>query len=63
MCLKRFVKRSLEPNNTFEYQARLYGFLAERLTTAFFIKYKKENGKDSLIEQKIKITEKTYNKI
>lgn len=63
MLRESYIKRSLEPNNTFEYQARLYGFLAERLTTAFFIKYKKENGKDSLIEQKIKITEKTYNKI
>lgn len=60
---EHYIERSSEPNNTYEYQARLYGFLSERLSTAFFMKYKKEHGPDSLNERKINITEKTYNKI
>lgn len=51
------------PNNTYEYQARLYGFLAERLSTGFIMKYIHENGEDSITETEVKITEKTYNKI
>ena len=58
-----YIEKSMSPNDTYEYQARLFGFIAERLTTAFFMKYIHDNGKDSVIEQEINITEKTYNKI
>lgn len=58
-----YIERSNYPNNTYEYQARLYGFLAERLTTGFIMKYIHENGEDSIVETEVKITEKTYNKI
>ena len=59
-----YVEKTMKPNNTYEYQARLYGFIGERLTTAFFIKYINENGgKDSVIENDVVVTEKTYNKV
>lgn len=58
-----YIEKNMSPNDTYEYQARLFGFIAERLTTAFFIKYIHEHGKDSIIEQEVKITEKTYNRI
>ena len=58
-----YVEKTMEPNNTYEYQARLYGFLSERLFTTFFIKYLDENGKDSVQEQDVVVTEKTYNKV
>ena len=60
---ERYVEKSSYPNDTYEYQARLYGFLAERLVTAFFLKYLHDNGADSLEEKEVTITEKTYNKI
>ena len=40
-----------------------YGFLSERLFTAFFIKYLNENGKESIQEQDVVVTEKTYNRV
>lgn len=58
-----YVEKNMEPNNTYEYQARLYGFLSERLFTAFFIKYLNENGKESIQEQDVVVTEKTYNRV
>ena len=53
-----YVEKTMEPNNTYEYQARLYGFLSERLFTTFFIKYLDENGKESVQEQDVVVTEK-----
>lgn len=58
-----YVERGSYPNNTYEYQARLYGFLAERMSTAFIMKYIHDNGENSIAETVVKITEKTYNKI
>lgn len=58
-----YVERDSYPNNTYEYQARLYGFLAERMSTAFIMKYIHEHGEDSINETEVTITEKTYNKI
>jgi hypothetical protein len=58
-----YIEKPSYPNNTYEYQARLYGFLAERMTTAFFFKYLNEHGRNSLEEHEVVITEKTYNKI
>lgn len=59
-----YVEKNMEPNCTYEYQARLYGFLSERLFTAFFVKYINEHGgMESLIEQDVVVTEKTYNKV
>jgi len=58
-----YVEKTIEPNNTYEYQARLYGFLSERLFTTFFIKYLNENGKDSIQEQEVIVTENTYNRV
>lgn len=58
-----YVEKTMEPNNTYEYQARLYGFLSERLFTTFFIKYLDENGKESVQEQDVVVTEKTYNRV
>lgn len=59
-----YVEKTMKPNNTYEYQARLYGFIGERLTTTFFIKYINENGgKNSVIENDVVVTEKTYNKV
>ena len=45
--------KSYDPNNNILYQSRLYGFLAERLTNAFFTKYKNDNGDDSIKELKV----------
>jgi hypothetical protein len=59
---ERYVEKSMSPNNTYEYQARLYGFLSERLFTTFFVKYMHDNGKDSIEETKVLVTEKTYNR-
>ena len=58
-----YIEKNMSPNDTYEYQARLYGFIAERLTTTFFMKYIHDHGKDSIIERNVKITEKTYNRI
>lgn len=58
-----YLEKNMEPNNTYQYQARLYGFLSERLLTAFFVKRINEVGKDSFIQQDVVTTEKTYNQI
>lgn len=60
---EQYVEHRGYPNNTYAYQARLYGFLAERMTTGFIMKYIHENGENSITETEVKITEKTYNKI
>ena len=56
-----YVERDNYPNNTYEYQARVFGFLAERLTTAFFMNYMINFGQNAVEEHKIIVTEKTYN--
>ena len=58
-----YVEKPMKPNNTYEYQARLYGFLSERLFSTFFIKYVVDNGEKSIREQDVVVTEKTYNRI
>jgi hypothetical protein len=60
---EKYVEKSGFPLNDYAYQARLYGFLAERLTTTFFFKYMKDNGPDSVIERQVLTTEKTYNQV
>lgn len=60
---EKYIEKSMSPNNSYSYQARIFGFIAERLTTAFFLKYMNEHGKNSLIQKDINITEKTYNRI
>lgn len=58
-----YVEKAGYPSNDFAYQARLYGFLAERLSTVFFIKHIHDNGKDSIEELQIVSTEKTCNEV
>lgn len=60
---ERYVEKSGYPSNDFGYQARLFGFIAERLTTAFFFKYMHDNGSDSVEEIDVVVTEETYNKL
>lgn len=60
---ERYVEKSGYPSNDFGYQARLFGFIAERLTTAFFFKYMHDNGSDSINEIDVVVTEETYNKL
>lgn len=60
---EKFIEKSFYPNNTYEYQARLFGFIAERLTTAFFFKYMHEHGMDSVQEIDVVVTEDTYNQL
>lgn len=60
---EKYIEKGFYPNNTYEYQARLFGFIAERLTTAFFFKYMNEHGKESIQEQDVVVTEDTYNKL
>ena len=62
LYLERIVKQDM-PNNDYKYQARLYGFLSERMLTAFVIKYIRDNGKDAITECPVNITEETYNRI
>jgi hypothetical protein len=45
--------KTFDPCDNILYQSRLYGFLAERLTNAFFTKYKNDNGDDSIKELKV----------
>ena len=51
------------PNDTYQYQARLYGFLSERLMSAYIMKYRHDNGMESVVENDVTITEATYNRI
>ena len=60
---ERYVEKSGYPSNDFGYQARLFGFIAERLTTAFFFKYMHDNGSDSVEEIDVVVTEETYNQV
>ena len=60
---ERYVEKSGYPSNDFGYQARLFGFTAERLTTAFFFKYIHDNGSDSVEEIDVVVTEETYNQV
>lgn len=63
---EQYVEKQVKddmPNDSYEYQARLYGFLSERIMTAYIMKYHRDNGMDSTIENNAKITEKTYNRI
>jgi hypothetical protein len=62
LYIEKAVKDDM-PNNNYEYQARLYGFLSERLFSAFIMKYIADNGKGSILKYDAKITEKTYNRI
>ena len=58
-----YIKKPGYPNNSFDYQARVFGFLSERLTTAFFFKIIMEKDFDAVEEIPVKVTEKTYNRI
>lgn len=60
---ERYVEKSGYPSNDFGYQARLFGFIAERLTTAFFFKYMHDNGSNSVGEIDVVVTEETYNQV
>lgn len=58
----RYIDKLQYPQTTVRYQARLYGFLAERLLSIWFTKYIKEHGQQSVIESEVITTEPTYNK-
>ena len=60
---EKYVEKSGYPSNDFGYQARLFGFIAERLTTVFFFKYMHDNGSNSINEIDVVVTEETYNKL
>ena len=61
---EHYIKKPIYPNNSYDYQARIYGFLSERLSTAFFFKYIMDKEDiNSLEEIPVKVTEKTYNRI
>lgn len=58
-----YVEKNSSPNNEYKYQARLYGFLAERLFTVFIIKKLTQDGMKSMVRYKVKVTEETYNRV
>lgn len=62
LYIEKAIKDGM-PNNNYEYQARLYGFLSERLFSVYMLKYINDFGKDSILNYKVRITEKTYNYI
>lgn len=62
LYIEKHIKDNM-PNDDYKYQARLYGFLSERIMTAYIMKYHHDNGIDSTAEYEANITEKTYNQL